>query len=71
MHIRSRLFAATAVAAATLAVPATMALSSGSAHASNNLCVHLYIAEKGKPPILNIGIVVIPPISIVQGACPA
>ena len=71
MHIRTRILAATSVAAATLAVPATMALSSGQAHAANTLCVHVYVAEANKPPIINLGIVVIPPISVVQGACPA
>jgi hypothetical protein len=71
MHIRSRFLAATAVAAATLAVPATMALSSGQANAANTLCVHLYVAEKGKAPIINLAIVVIPPLSIHSGLCPA
>ncbi len=70
MRIRNRLMAATAVAALGVAGPAAAAMTSSSASASTDLCVHLFIASASHGTILDIHIIVLPPISEGPGPCP-
>lgn len=71
MRIRNALMAATAVAGLGVAAPAAIATTASSASASTDLCVHVFIASKTAGTILDIHIIVLPPISIKPGPCPA
>lgn len=71
MHIRTRVLAATAAATAALVGPAALATSSSTASAApGTTCVHLYIASASQGPLLDIHVIVIPPLSIGPGPCP-
>jgi hypothetical protein len=70
MKFGRRIIAAGAIAAAGLGVPAVMAATSAPAQAQG-LCVHLYLQIGSPPPAINLAVIVLPPLSIVQGACPA
>jgi hypothetical protein len=56
MNIRTRVLAATVVAAGTLAVPAAIAANSAQAGAAADTCIHVYVGPSGGPGIIEIAV---------------